>query len=581
MAIRELELTSLHLDIRRNGKSAQFPVLRADLRYKVGAFPAVQVTISSAAVFGAAKKGADIKELFEDSPEGSEATLWLFMYKEGNDDEDGEGGGDEGDREGYTPNNGNSLVKIPLFSGYVSGTGSLLLTSIYTVQSSITFQLVCRAAAVNANPGGAFNYFRVAGGNNKYSPKPYLLQLQANANRSRTKSGASGKTVLTELAETFITNPAKSIIGLIDELRNIDREGFKMAKVGDGFYTDDIALALKIKAPPIKIIQRFSTSLVNALMGTPATGVALSVLQSLFLSVIPQTIGSPDGSPCLLIVRPGVSGWHVKPSVELATGDILGISDSVSYRLDQRVDFWYVQASQDEVGKSMNLAAVYAPGFGENGEAKFLDLNEFTKEVDKTSKNESSLIGRATILPWWLFLAVEVTKPVPPKPPADPKANTPVDNGGTSVGETRDHEASQTAWEAACKQLAVNSFLENGCAVNAVTLKVPFYTMLRLLPWLGDTISFEVPSPQQTTRNNELYKITAATRYGLLDGLSITLECSYKGIQVNCSATLSQVHDKELHERMSAENKIYTEASDKCYNPAALGIGNEVLNGDW
>lgn len=546
METRELELKRLVLEIKRNGKAASFPVLRADLLYRVGTFPTVQVTISSAPLFIKTKdKVTDISGLLKDSPEGSLGTLKLTVAGKAGED-----------------------IDVILFSGYLAGSSSNLLTSIYTVQSSITFQLICQAAAVNANPGGAYTHFSVLGGEAKNNPRSYIQQVTGNLINLGKESGNSEKPVQTILAEIFRTNPAESTIRLIDELKKIKRNGDQQVAVADGFLTDGIEFKLKTRDNVVDVIQRFGLLLTNALVGAPATSVAVSVLSTLFLSIVPQTIGSDDGKACLLIVRPSVSGWRVKPKIQLSAGDVLGITDTTAYRLDQRVDFWYVQIGNDEVSKASPLAAVYAPGMGEKGKGKLLSLDEFTAEIDKTGKANTALIGRATVLPWWMFAAVECKKPgIAAKLPES--GNTPVDGGGTNVGAERDVEESDRNWQRACEQLAIQSFLDNGCAVNSVSLRLPLYTLFRLLPWLGDTISFSIPSPQQTTGERDLYEIPTAARYGLLDGLSMSFECSHKEIQVTCGATLSQVHDKAMHETMAADNVLYNEPADKCYNPAA------------
>ena len=657
MISRELELRELYLEVSRNRKSANFPVLHASIGYRVGTFPTVQVTISSAAIFSGTNNGDDIKELFEDSPEGSKGTLWLKIGKKGN-----------------------SGTIIPLFTGYISGTGSNLVTSILSVQSNISFQLVCQAAAMNANPGGAYTYFTA---DTDMDPQPYKYHIQ-----SRLADVEEGED-LAKLEGLFATNPAESVVRLIDLLRTSTSDSRTGLLSGitalSSFSTEDIRFKFEVQTVMVHyVLSRFGNKISGNLIGSPTAGVVAATLNELLLSVVPQTLGLTSGDStevCKLIVRPLVSGWSPNPKITLEAGDVLGISDTTSYRLDQRVDFWYVQVGKGPVFQSMPLAAVYAPGYGEKGNAVFLDMDELSKAITNTLGTDGKkryLVGRGVVLPWWLYELVTVysgsdatlgrtsgewtnnsdspgddsyvaddivaaadevhseyeeedtlssdeessNDPDSPgdedliaaeseenaeenaagnpteaakvlklslstvtsvvsavsrtkKPSTETSAITVVTGGGTNIGKVIDKERSKDNWEEICKRLAVLSFLENGCAVNSVALKLPLYTAFRLLPWLGDTIAFNIPSPQQTTKENELYKITTTPRYGLLDGISIMFECSHREIQVTCGATLSQVHDETLHKTMSAANPIYEEAEDKCYNlPAKTFIEN-------
>ena len=564
----EIELRDLSIVLYKNGMRETFPVMRASLSYRVGLPPAVQVTISAANLFNTpTPEERAFRELFEDSPDGTIGALILGLNVV------------------YPDKPSNAPTKtICLFSGYVSGLGSSLVASTHTIQSSITFQLVTGLMGINALPGGLFRVFSVGGGDaTGMLPKPYQVYLQGRQ---------AAANILEKLKARFVENPADCILHLIDHLRDnsVNISGLSVAEC---FDTSNIKLKLKAKPVNGEVVHIFATKLAQGLVGAPASAVALSALQELFLTPIPQTIikdwTKEDGEPVLskMIVRPSVSGWNKIPKsrvfgVQLDARHLLGISDTTQFRLDQRVDFWFVVKGVSEKDNAQKFAAIYAPGYGENGEAEFLNTEEFRTQVAKTAvPNARALIGRMVVLPWWMErVLVSSTPPAQNKEKSkEEDSDSPKPVGGAQRPQQPENTDDAT-WEDACKRIAVLSFLENGCAVNGLSLKLPLGVTLNMLPWLGDTISVASYTPADTINRTEPpknWEESVRTRYGLLDGISMTFELNYKELQVTCGATLSQVHDEDLHDELAADNPLYASGPEYCYNSEAV----EVLEEAW
>lgn len=541
-----IELTNLELVISREGASAQYPVLSADIAYAVGSFPVVSVTVSTAGTFsGNGSDRSSAADILRDDPEGALGEL-IMSYSGA----------------------GQSADNCTLFCGYIATVTPTLQSSIFSVSSTLSVQLVCATAAINGTPPGALMYFNLGGASNGCQrPNSYgqLINILRPENDAKNLS----------LSNAFQKAPAQCVAQLLDRLRGVVAEHTMGMKIEDTLIFGEGGL--KVELPPNNnIAKTFLEQMSKMLAGAPTAAVYNAVLKQLYLVMIPETMGTAE-TPCKMITRP-INAWDVKSAFALKVNDYLSVQEHTAYRLDQRVDFWCVQFPPSTSNPAPGRFAVYGPGVCDGaGKAVTYTEDEFNSKIAEVGKNKllSTYSAKIIMLPEWLRV-IETTQATIN---ARLKKNLP-----PTATVRKNPEKEETTLIDVAERLAITGYLQEGCAVVATGMQIPFYTYLKLLPHLGKMGTFTVPDAHTAQKKNT-DDIPTSIRYGLLSALSMRITVESKDLHVSCSAQFTHVHTEEMHKQFAAPHPLYdgvsasAEVAETAINDAVNKISQTAGDG--
>ena len=546
---KTIDITDLDLELYREGQAVEYAILSLQMLFSIGTFPVVNVVVSTGADLYRNKSRGAVKDILKDVPEGAIGTIKIKM-------ESSTGG----------------TVSGVLFCGYVSAVAPALATSIYSVTSSVTIQLVCAPAAINATPCGALEYFN-AGGNTAAGARSMSYAAVAQElGVSRSGKGAfndkKDTSFISEVGKLLQTSPGHCATKLIDFARGLGADSQAVSKLEDAVVYAEKDFGAYLDNPRVPA-RNFLNSVTQALMSSPATTVFNSILAQLFLGYIPETAGELR-KPCKVITWP-INAWEPTPAFRLKVSDILAIQSSTRYRLDQRVDLWYVTLPPIAAASNPVKIATYGPpATDEAGKARCMTHREFAELLgrykDKNTSTLNSYAARHLFLPGWLSNI--------------PARAQSIKNGkNTGAKEVRtDHEVQKAVatQEDIGKRVAINGFLQHGCAIVGATLQIPLYSYFKLLPYLGLTGTFEWPDAMSDNAKN-IESIKTSKRYGLLHGLTMQLTATGRTISVSCTAQFSSVHDEKMHTQFATEHPLYPAAKDlPSYQSAARKLAQVV-----
>ena len=515
-----IELTALDLEISRDGKTASYPVLSADLAYSVGSFPVVSVTVSTAGAFS--DEGSDrssASDILRDDPEGALGELTISMAPAGEEPAD-----------------------YVLFCGYVATVTPTFQSSVFSVSATLTGQLIAGTAAINGMPGGSLVYFNLGGGSNgTQKPISYdalMKQLGLDMVKGETLSG--------ELGNLFQQSPARCVAYLLDRLRGAVSGSTEGMKISDTLIFGEGPLKVKIPQPT-PIPGQFLDQMSKALKGAPAASVFNAVLRQLYLTMVPETMGT-SGEPCKMVVQP-TNAWDVESHFDLSISDILGLQEHTAYRLDQRVDFWCVNfpPSKDALYSKF---AVYGPGVTDgHGKAWCYTEAEWNAKLTEIGKDKllKTYSAKMLFLPGWLSVLAKTSA----TKDANLSKNLPV-----RIPLLGDAKTNETSLIDVAERVAVTGYLQEGCAVVAAGMSIPFSTYLSLLPHLGKMGTFMVPDAY-TAQKKDITEIPTSIRYGLLSSLSMRITVERKELHVSCGVRFTHVHTEDIHKEFCAEHPLY------------------------
>lgn len=548
-----IDLTDLELELSRDGSTVKYPVLSADIMYAIGTFPQVSVTVSTGTeLYKTARSRGNITDILQDSPEGAIGTLKAEMRL------------------------GDSLTKCVLFCGYVGAVSPSMSTSIYSVSAVLTVQLICGAAAINGRPAGGLVYFNVGGVDANsaqsltYAYVAQSLGLKRAARSKDTEKDESGidTTFISQCGKSLQETPAKCMADIIDYARGLGAESQCISKLADTVIQAEGALGVYLAYPRVAATG-FIQSAMQALNGAPPSSVFISLLQQLFLGVVPETMGT-DKQPCRLITWP-LNAWAPLEYFTLELSDLLSIQEQTTYRLDQRVDLWFVTLPPLQSQTNPGKLAIYGPGVtNAAGQARCLTNKEFTDLMGRFKDNKTaelrSYAAKQLYLPGWLSHA----------PARSTQVQDVKDAGAREARLAADPEKAQAAQEDIAKRVAINGFLQQGCSVVNVNVQLPFQSYLKLLPFLGLMGTFELPDAQGSNVK-DVKRIKTSKRYGLLQMLTMQLAASGRTITVACSARFGNVHTEKIHQQFACAHPMYAPNADlNTYQTEAMRVADKV-----
>ena len=546
---KTLDITELTLELYREGQAVDYAILSLQMAFGVGAFPVVNVVVSTGANLYKNESRSGAKNILQDAPEGAVGTIKVKMK------------GDPG-----------GAVSGVLFCGYVSAVSPAMATSIYSVTSSVTVQLVCATAAINSMPCGALEYFN-AGGSTAAGARgmSYAAVAKALGISTATKGAFDERkdtSFISEVGKLLQTSPGHCAAKLVDFARGLGADSQAVSKLEDTVVYAEKALGAYLEYPRVAA-RAFLNSVTQALMTSPATSVFNSLLGQMFLGYIPETAGT-ERQPCKMITWP-INAWAPTAAFHIKLSDILGVQSSTRYRLDQRVDLWYVTLPPIVAASNPVKIATYGPpATDQAGKARCMTHDEFIKLMgeykDKNTNKLKSYAARHLFLPGWLCR-------IPAKTQNTGNGDS---TGSKEIRTAVDVQKALATQEDIGKRVAINGFLQHGCAVVGATLQLPLHSYLKLLPYLGLSGTFEWPDAMSDNARN-MSEIKTSKRYGLLHSLSMQLTATGRTISVSCTAQFSSVHDEKMHEQFATDHPLYPAAKDlQSYQQAARKLAHAV-----
>lgn len=513
-----IELSDLTLTVSRDGQTAEYPILSAALEYSVGSFPVVSVLVSTAGEFltGTTSRSA-VKDILIDSPAGAVGAINLSLTIDG------------------------SSQSCILFCGYVATITPAFQTNIVSVSSTLSVQLICATGAVNGLPGNALRYYNL-GGKDGGSAQPITYAELLKTMLPSVDADAY------KLGKLFQQSPARCAAQLLDMLRgSVEREG-TVTNISNTLIFNEGELGVKIPQPS-SIPRTFLEQMSRALPSAPVAAVLNAALKQLYLTMIPETLGADEKTPCRMVVQ-AINAWDIEPHFELSVNDVIGIQEHTAYRLDQHIDFWVVQLPPIDNSAHPGRLSVYGPGVAEgSGKAHTYTEKEFQTVLEQQNSKKllSNYSARMVMLPGWLNVLERTTATVD----AAVRKNLPKNMTLLPVGDKETTTLIDVA-----ERVAITGYLQEGCAAVASGIKLPFATYWKLLPHLGTMGSFEVPDAY-TKQKLDADRLPTSKRYGLLSGLSLHITVERKELHVACGARFTNVHNEELQRQYASKHPLY------------------------
>lgn len=438
------------------------------------------------------------------------------------------------------------------FSGYIQAKTPELNATPGGIGYRTTLLLVAEPGLLSMSVPGGYTYLH-AGNNNTLEKSPLATIAAAFTKNSREQ---------TEAMKLFNQSPSKCIASFITSC--MDRLGDQQQAVS---LLNSIIHANGVPARQIESGCSYGvtllTGIINGLQSTPPLQVFLSFCKLFFLDTVPETLAPEQrGTTAIanrLIARP-VCGWDKQSVYTIQTKDVLSLSGMTTYQLGKAIDCWGVCFSQAAGNVVNGLVAVYGPRYTKSvGTPEVFTERELATKVPKIqdAKQRFSAV-QVTNLPAWLVMMPKVSTTAV----KDPNNKT----GAAAVSVEVEDKTTYQQNELWAKRLAVLSFLQNGRNSIGMSISVPFIVLCRLMPYIGDTICVENPNPTDT-----LNKATKKTSYyGLLTGLSLSIQLSGTDIATTAQATITHVHTQEEHDKFAADNPFYT-MTDKDKQEAQKG----------